>query len=381
MRLPREVDKPTYEIVGEVERYDQRDSANARISLIPGSAEYEDYYSRRPELKESDDEVRQSEAAIRKTREVDPINSHLSPSTYYGSQVLGYKPVVEGKDSSQRLAQPDGADNIDSEEMARKIKGFALYLGAIKVRIGKLKQEWVFTHYPENYSEPVELDYENVICMAFPQEPTMIGGRAIEVEAGWRYSYSSLVSVTVAEFIRRCGWRARALPRNSSPYFVIPTFVDAGMGEQGRYGIVITKEFGSLFTPSAVATDMPLTLDRPVDFGLQDFCEKCKICAEVCPAGVIPSGDKQVVRGVKRWCVDTNGCRLYRGKLIGTCGLCKRVCPWNHPNNWLHDNIRELSQSFPFLRKFLIKGENIFYGRYKQSPVPNWIRIKGIVDT
>ena len=42
MRLPREVNKTTYDIVDSVERYDQRDQPNARILLKPGNPEYKD---------------------------------------------------------------------------------------------------------------------------------------------------------------------------------------------------------------------------------------------------------------------------------------------------------------------------------------------------
>ncbi len=45
---PPEVETPTYEIVGKVDRYDQRDHPNARAVLVPKSLEYEDYYRRHP---------------------------------------------------------------------------------------------------------------------------------------------------------------------------------------------------------------------------------------------------------------------------------------------------------------------------------------------
>jgi reductive dehalogenase len=387
MRLPPEVDRPTYEIVGKVERWDRRDSLLARLALIPGSPEYNDYYTRRPELKEADDEERKRQASVKK--KVEPINVLFTPSTFYGLRILAARSVVEGKVADKQLVPlgrvGGGVDagrkvelgNRDPEEMAKKIKSFAMYLGAMKVRIGKLKQEWVFTYDSVEgaYSEPVELNYENLICMAFPQNPEMIKSRAADFEVSWKYSCSALASTTVAEFIRRCGWRARALCRTNAPYSVIAAMVDTGMGEQGRHSMLITKEFGSWFILAAVATDMPLPSDKPVDFGLQDFCEKCTICAEICPQGAIPFGGKQVIRGVRRWHIDADKCRLSREKMGRACALCKIVCPWSHANNWLHNNIRELSQSCPSLRKLLIKAEKVFYGKAKLHPVPDWIGI------
>ena len=280
-----EVDQPTYEVVGEVGRYDQRDHPIARAVLVPGTAEYEDYFSRHPERKEWDDENRRLRVAARKLAlERDPVNQQFRPSVFFGRYVLGSPTIVEGAVESPqaRGGVPQRVD-VDPGEMARKIKAYGLYLGAAKVRITRLKQEWVYTNFAHPYSpepngKPVELDYENIICMAVPQDMKMLKrgvGIANQIEIGWQYAYSSLISVVMAHFIRGTGWRARALPPENSPYLAVPAFVDAGIGEQGRCAFVVTKEFGNNFRPGAVVTDMPLALDKPVDFGLQDFCEKC----------------------------------------------------------------------------------------------------------
>ena len=51
--------------------------------------------------------------------------------------------------------------------------------------------------------------------------------------------------------------------------------VDAGLGELGRNGQLITRDFGSSVRISKVFTDLPLIPDRPVDLGVQRFCEQC----------------------------------------------------------------------------------------------------------
>ncbi len=391
VRPANEVDQPTYEIVGRVERYDQRDHPNARISLTPGTPEYEDYYSRHPESKEWDDENRRILAASKKTRqEKDPINQQFMPSTFYGRHILGAPSLVDD------IVQPYGSDgslpksvDVDPEEMAVKIKRFGMHLGAAKVRITRLKPEWTLTNFahpysPESYGKPVKLDYEHIICMAFPQDLRMLRrgiGVANSLESGWTYAYSSLVSVIVAHFIRGTGWRARALPAENAPYLVVPTFVDAGIGEQGRCSFVVTKEFGNNFKPAAVATDMPLALDKPVDFGIQDFCEKCHYCADYCPSGAISHGGKEVIRGVRRWAYDGDKCRRYWARIGGSCCICVIACPWSHANNLVHDTFRELAQRYRPLRKLLVLGEKLVYGKYKPAPEPDWVSIKGIKDT
>ncbi|MFC1906957.1 4Fe-4S dicluster domain-containing protein [Chloroflexota bacterium] len=387
VRPAPEVDQPTYQIVDTVERYDQRDHPNSRILLKSGTPEYEDYYSRHPEHKEWDDENRRIWAnSLKHNVEKDPVNQQMRPATFYGRYVLGANSIVDG--IAQSPTSPGGVPkrvDVNPAEMAVKIKGFGRHMGAADVRITQLKQEWVMSNYAsphsqEPYGKPVELDYENIICLTFPHDMEMEKcgvGVANSMESGWRYAYGSLPAVIIAHFIRSTGWRARALPPENAPYLVVPVFVDAGIGEQGRCSTVVTKEYGNNFKPSAVATDMPLALDKPVDFGVQDFCEKCHLCADYCPSGAITHGTQEVIRGVRRWPFDGDKCRRYWAKLGGNCSICIAVCPWSHSNNRLHGTVRELAQNFPKLRKTLIRGEKFIYGKYKPAQEPEWIALKG----
>lgn len=385
-RQPREVDKPTYEVVGEIKRFDQRDHVNARQCMIPGSPEYEEYYSRHPERKEWDEENRAIwTASLKRHLEKDPIGSHLVPSVFYGRRVLGLSSIVEGQSSGGVWGGAGSSKPVDAEpgRMAKLIKGYGSYLGAFRVRIARLRKEWVLTNYaspytPEPNGKEVSLEYPYIIAMAFPQDNRMLRvgvGPGMEVEVGWKYAYASLVSVIMAHFIRCTGWRARALPPENSPYLVVPAFVDAGIGEQGRCGFVVTKEYGNNFRPGAVATDMPMALDRPVDFGVQDFCEKCMICADECPSGAIPSGGRVVIGGVRRWKVDDDKCRRFWNHVGGSCGICQTVCPWNHPSNLFHDTIREFAENVPSLRRLLIWGEKAAYGKFKAAKPPEWMTL------
>ena len=214
--------------------------------------------------------------------------------------------------------------------------------------------------------------------MAFPQSYSLMAsgdGIAEYLEVGYTYTYASLISVIIAHFIRSLGWPAKALSSENSPYLVVPTFVDAGIGEQGRCSYVVTKEFGNNWRPGAVVTNMPLAIDKPVDFGMQDFCEKCGICADACPGQAIPKkGEgKEVVRGARVWKFDGDKCRRYWDTLGRPCGTCQYVCPWNFSNSWYHNAVRELSQRSSFMRWVAIQGHHLFYGKFRRGPQPEWI--------
>ena len=95
----------------------------------------------------------------------------------------------------------------------------------------------------------------------------------------------------------------------------MPAAVNAGLGELGRYGMLIHEEFGSRLHLTVVSTDLPLTVDEPVDIGVEDFCRRCMKCARNCPSYSISFGDKAVINGVEKWAINVESC--YKARLAG----------------------------------------------------------------
>ena len=69
----------------------------------------------------------------------------------------------------------------------------------------------------------------------------------------------------------------------------IPYAIKAGLGEYGRLGLLITKEFGPRVRLGKIFTNLPLAPDRPIRFGVKEFCDTCRRCSEGCPVNAIPS--------------------------------------------------------------------------------------------
>jgi hypothetical protein len=144
------------------------------------------------------------------------------------------------------------------EQMTRKIKAFALYMGAGRVRVVKLDKRWVYSHAPapaygKSYDD--EINYPYVICLAVPQSTYLVEthtGWAANMEVGWKYSYASFISFAMADYIKRLGYYARPSPTTNTLYMVPPLFVDCGIGEDGRCGYTITKEFGNNWRPGGI---------------------------------------------------------------------------------------------------------------------------------
>jgi ferredoxin-NADP reductase len=89
------------------------------------------------------------------------------------------------------------------------------------------------------------------------------------------YLRFSLLGGVLAEQIRRLGWSARVHSVLDGDVLQPPLLLLSGLGEVSRIGEVILNPFlGPRLKSGTVTTDLPLAHDRPVDFGLQRFCEQ-----------------------------------------------------------------------------------------------------------
>jgi reductive dehalogenase len=160
------------------------------------------------------------------------------------------------------------------------------------------------------------------------------------------YQHLGMVAETIANYIQRLGWKAEPQygPSFVDRYSVLlpPLLLAAGLGEVSRAGIILNPYLGLGFKAAAVLTDMPLAADKPIDFGLRNFCQHCKICAHNCPSGAIPTGDMVMYNGYETWKLDTKRCASFnftnsRGTM---CNRCVKSCPWTNPPAWQHNLVR-----------------------------------------
>ncbi len=234
------------------------------------------------------------------------------------------------------------------QEMSDIIKATALVCGADLVGITTLHDEFIFEH--------VELPYTHAISIALTMDraemvhaPSARSSRAIQQG----YRETGKIAIDLAERIRAIGWEAKAatnLSKDTAEVLHVPIAVAAGLGQLGKHGSLITRDFGSNVRLATVLTNLPLAVDKPVDIGVDDFCASCQICVTNCPPHAI-FDNKQMVRGEERWYVDFDRCVPYFSENHG-CGICIEVCPWSEPGRGINIMEKMLARREPDLMTF-----------------------------
>jgi reductive dehalogenase len=190
------------------------------------------------------------------------------------------------------------------------------------------------------------------------------------VESMQNYAKGAYISTQLAGFIANLGYSATANHLRHYDGLMVPWAVDAGLGEVGRLGYLLTKKFGPRVRLSAVSTDLPLVPDKPVDIGVESFCNICKKCAACCPSQSIPAAEQAVVNGTVRWKLNAETCFDYWGKVGTDCNVCMRVCPWSHARTFPHRLIVALITRNEIARRVFSVMDDIFYGKIPRSKAP-----------
>ena len=356
----------------QIERVDERDTMFARANYAPGSMQYEEYYSRHTERRQIDDEIRSMpDLCSPDTPSYHPVYSAL-PEAFF-DMINDMHPLVEGQPRAEKA-------NLSPENASGTIKRTARYLGATDCRITRLEPHHIYTHrgrWPEDYGTEVGVNHQYAVVFTVemdhrmvsyaPQLPTMI-------ETARQYYESARLAVLIARHIRYLGYDARA--HIDANYLVIcPAIgVDAGLGEVGRIGLLMTESLGPRVRLATVTTDMPMKYDEPTDFGAVEFCKICKKCAENCPSGAIPTGEMKETRGIRKWTTAWEKCYKYWRTAGTDCAICIRVCPYSKPDTLIHRLVRFACRQTPLARKLAKLGDDLFYGRKpRRKRPPRWL--------
>lgn len=335
-----------------MKQYDERDIMFARMNYQEGSKNYFDYYSKNPQLKETDDSLRElppmgGEGSVM----FDKVNSPMVDAAFkYLNDIRNFS---EGTPAKEKI-------NNDPVSITEKIKGLAKFYNAKLVGITEMKDYHYYSHrgrHEGNYGEEITHKHKYGIVFAIPMDREMIMrapklSEAIGVVKG--YVEAATTGMILSYYIRELGYDARN--HMDGNYLVVAPLVaaDAGIGEFGRNGLIITKQYGACVRLGVVTTDMPLVLDKKEDFGVKEFCTDCGRCARTCPGKAISKTDMEEHDGVLRWKINAEEC-YRRWRCLGTdCAICIANCPFTYGiiENQLSDIKTSNERRMNILREF-----------------------------
>ena len=232
-------------------------------------------------------------------------------------------------------ASAPGRELHDARANSNNIRALAYHLGVDLVGICEVPRYAWYSHRPDG--TPTEPYHRFAVVMLIDQGfDTMEGASGDDWISGCQsmrgYLRGAEIAGVMANFLRRKGVSARPQTNADSDVLHIPLVLLAGLGELSRIGeLVLNPYVGPRFKSVVLTTDLPLVPDKPIDFGLQQFCSSCLKCARECPVNAIPFGDKVMFNGYEIWKPDVERCTTYRvtNPKGSACGRCMKTCPLN----------------------------------------------------
>lgn len=269
---------------------------------------------------------------------------------------------------------------FEVEKLSDFIRNWAEKLGAVSVGFCKMEDYHFYSRRGRGdyYGEEVDIKHQYGIALTVEMDEDFLAtgpaGPTL-MESAQQYLNSGVIALQIADFLRKLGYESRA--HIDGNYEVIAPLVarDAGLGEIGRMGLLMTPKLGPRVRIAVVTTEAPVQTDERIpDYTIHDFCNICKKCAVVCPSQAISKNSIGEVEGVEKWQLDHEKCFTYWCTSGTDCGRCMSVCPYSHKDNWIHNFVRwGIKNNFLF-RKAAVYLDDVFYGKKpKPKKVPDWM--------
>lgn len=226
---------------------------------------------------------------------------------------------LRAREADDRPTGPLG--QLPSDELKRQLIERAKDLGLSALGVAKYDEKYIYEQWHGK-----EVGDRLVVCILEQSwGPTQeIPSSRSEQTALSTYAEAIDMVLKLAEFLKAQGYRAQvhdAAGRGMAIHFA----VEAGLGQLGLNGQLLTPHAGSRCRIIMMSTNAPLECDAPRDFGIPKLCDACQICVRRCPPGAIPA-NRRVKRGVEKAPINTKRCFPIVGQAHG-CAICMKVCP------------------------------------------------------
>ena len=139
----------------------------------------------------------------------------------------------------------------------------------------------------------------------------------------------------IARWLRKKGIRCQSNHPLGGLVCTPPLAGKAGMGWQGRHGMLITPEFGprQRIAPIFIEKKIFEYTDNLDHIWIEKQCKTCRMCQKSCPSEAIQEEKRIDIDnvpgiGAMRTCIDREKCFPYFLKTAG-CSICIKVCPFS----------------------------------------------------
>lgn len=311
-----------------------------------------------------------------------PLEEGLGPRSKFGVPNVG---VMHWE---QKNLAPVKWNFKDGKEAAQNIKRAGKLFGATQVGITQNDPRWNYdpifnplTNETFSWEKDVPFKPKTVIVMLVEMEYEAIRTGASPLAAsaaGTGYTQMAVMAGQMADFLRRLGYKAIASHNdmaNSVAYGIA-----AGLGEGARNGMLISPKVGPRARLMKVFTDLDVVeYDRAKNYGIMEFCERCKLCAEACPSNAISMDDKPSFRptydgwddpdyawhsqnGIRKFYSDAKKCFKFWGDNGKGCAICIKTCPWNKPDFWHHRLVHSTNAVVPGAIHTIMREADSLFG-------------------
>ncbi|MHA1245603.1 MAG: 4Fe-4S dicluster domain-containing protein [Candidatus Heimdallarchaeota archaeon] len=218
----------------------------------------------------------------------------------------------------------DNGKIIIDDTFLEDLREFGKGHGIVNIGFTKLPQELIFKEKAVLYENAIvlvmEMDKENIALAPHLKTVKMI-----------MHTYNNLgiAANKVATYLRKKGHAAQASHPLGGIVLYPPIAKSAGLGWNGRHGLLITPEFGARCRLAVVFTDipnLPFATENEHSW-IPDYCATCGKCISNCPPKAIHEQPIEQRNG-RKTCIDNSKCFPYFAANYG-CTICIKVCPFS----------------------------------------------------